>query len=837
MNSNVVVKSGANLIIKDVVYFHQNAKLIVERGARLEINGGKLTNSCDGDYWEGVEVWGDSEEPQNSGEQGWLYITNKGCIENAKTAILANRTSSSAELRGFTGGVIRANGGVFINNNIAINLEELDGESLSDIYNCTFITNDDYQNPGVPEAFVKLTNYSNYGQPEISGCKFINKAVENNYVKGKGIGISSLNSSFTVDQVCTTINYPCDEFKGCSFENLYYAINSTCTDPISLLHTITNSEFINNRYGVYIGAINNAVITSNSFNLNISTDSYGLYLNECTGYQIEDNSFVGITSPTTENYGLYVNNSGQNDNLIYNNYFENLYYGASFENINRISGTTGGLCVKCNDFTDNVYDVFISGDQGIAANQGSLVPSNPPNNPSTYPAGNTFTSEEYPMLVKNIQDEALAIVYYYHQYEGDKIVRPRRVTTNVFRTPVIGIEYNKLISCPPTASGGSIGSLKTEMSYYSSSIDSTQNELAILVDNNNTDELNFNVQTSMPSQSIETRDLLLEASPNLSDTVMLSAIDAENVLPNAMVRDVLMENPQAAKSDKIQEALDNRTNTMPDYMRVEINEGIDTLSTIEIIRAQLAEKNIRYAQLFNKLHYLYFSDTTILNPNDSLMALYSMDGGLLNNYRIAWLYFMDNDTVSSDSILNNIQYEFELTAKEENERLDYITYKQLLKRMDADSIVLPDSLAISQLNLLLQNNNGMPSVYARNMLVWAGEINYIESLAKADTTLKNAVIIQDDELEIDLSNKDRSLIIKPNPANNYFIVSYKLLSNTNDCYISIVDIHGRLVKRIEIIDKQNEVIVNTSLWMPGTYIVSLFNNNELLESSKLNLIK
>ena len=56
MNSNVVVKSGANLIIKDVVYFHQNAKLIVERGARLEINGGKLTNSCDGDYWEGVEV-------------------------------------------------------------------------------------------------------------------------------------------------------------------------------------------------------------------------------------------------------------------------------------------------------------------------------------------------------------------------------------------------------------------------------------------------------------------------------------------------------------------------------------------------------------------------------------------------------------------------------------------------------------------------------------------------------------------------------------------------------------------------------------------------------------
>ena len=60
VHSNLVVKSGKTLTIKNgaAVYFHENSKIIVERGGHLIIDGGTLTNGCEG-LWKGIEVWGD----------------------------------------------------------------------------------------------------------------------------------------------------------------------------------------------------------------------------------------------------------------------------------------------------------------------------------------------------------------------------------------------------------------------------------------------------------------------------------------------------------------------------------------------------------------------------------------------------------------------------------------------------------------------------------------------------------------------------------------------------------------------------------------------------------
>lgn len=160
INSNIIIKQNAHLIIKDVVYLHENSKIIIERGesgefgGKLEIDGGKLTNSCDGDVWEGIEVWGYSDKNQNAIEQGWIYIHNNGCIENAEIGVLANKTSTSDE-SGFTGGVVRVNEGVFLNNKISVKLENYTGESLTDFYHCTFEVNDNWQHDGAsPGDFV-----------------------------------------------------------------------------------------------------------------------------------------------------------------------------------------------------------------------------------------------------------------------------------------------------------------------------------------------------------------------------------------------------------------------------------------------------------------------------------------------------------------------------------------------------------------------------------------------------------------------------------------------------------------------------------------------------------
>ena len=58
MYENIVVKKGATLTIRCVVRMPEQGRIIVERGGKLVVNGGRITNACDGKKWSGIEVWG-----------------------------------------------------------------------------------------------------------------------------------------------------------------------------------------------------------------------------------------------------------------------------------------------------------------------------------------------------------------------------------------------------------------------------------------------------------------------------------------------------------------------------------------------------------------------------------------------------------------------------------------------------------------------------------------------------------------------------------------------------------------------------------------------------------
>jgi hypothetical protein len=55
-----------------------------------------------------------------------------------------------------------------------------------------------------------------------------------------------------------------------------------------------------------------------------------------------------------------------------------------------------------------------------------------------------------------------------------------------------------------------------------------------------------------------------------------------------MIRDVLVSNPQSAKSNEIVDMLDERIDPMPDYMMNEIMQGEDVLGAKELIEKNIA---------------------------------------------------------------------------------------------------------------------------------------------------------------------------------------------------------------------------------------------------------
>ncbi|MBU0765286.1 MAG: right-handed parallel beta-helix repeat-containing protein [Bacteroidetes bacterium] len=130
---------------------------------------------------------------------------------------------------------------------------------------------------------------------------------------------------------------------------------------------IRNTEFINNNCGILLGHTYYAKIKNNSFTGPLSRmETYGLYMEACTGYKVENNSFTG------GDYGIYIKNSGSNSNEIYKNTISSQEIGIMLEGDNR------NLQLRCNIFDDIDYTDI--GMDGQVSSQGScssiLKPAN-----------------------------------------------------------------------------------------------------------------------------------------------------------------------------------------------------------------------------------------------------------------------------------------------------------------------------------------------------------------------------------------------------------------------------------------------------------------------------
>ncbi|MEZ5195262.1 MAG: hypothetical protein R2764_02305 [Bacteroidales bacterium] len=84
-------------------------------------------------------------------------------------------------------------------------------------------------------------------------------------------------------------------------------------------------------------------------------------------------------------------------------------------------------------------------------------------------------------------------------------------------------------------------------------IDSTENILAVLIDGGDTETTQTDVNNSIPPETMQVYTDLMGKSPYLSDTVVSTAIEKEDVLPGVMIRDIMVANPNTAKSEATDE--------------------------------------------------------------------------------------------------------------------------------------------------------------------------------------------------------------------------------------------------------------------------------------------
>jgi len=174
-----------NLLTTGNIYSSANAAITVHPGSKFFIDGGIITNATTGTMWQGITVMGNPLLPISPNNQGYLYITNNGRIENAITGITVS-----------SGGMVEANNAKFINNKTGVKLEPTSsnqsGEHSGNFTNTAFILNSNYfGNTSGFEAHLKMEDCSSVN---VTGSTFSSSASLN---QNQGIIISNVATSWS----------------------------------------------------------------------------------------------------------------------------------------------------------------------------------------------------------------------------------------------------------------------------------------------------------------------------------------------------------------------------------------------------------------------------------------------------------------------------------------------------------------------------------------------------------------------------------------------------------------------------------------------------------------
>jgi hypothetical protein len=520
VKDELIIKSGANITATNLRFeFAPNAKLTIEEGAVFTISGCTLTvnTECDTNaMWIGVDVLGvDTGQQTGSGK----LIASSSLIEHSYIGVHNYKTVAGTrnEDYGYRGGIIQASGTTFRNNHRAtvyFEYQNVNGSGspindLSYFNNCTFITdaqlNQDTLTPTVIMAHLFDVQGVNF-----YGCDFKNTANTTTipYID-RGLGISAHNCLLTVTRKCSPDVY-CNTPDRGNFTDLLRGIESTSTSTRTTEVSYTN--FTNNWRDIYLETVDLATIIEN--NINVGADSYwgssyGLYLNECDGYTVENNAFT--TNTTTQNgyVGVYVLNSDTNNNEVYRNTFDKFYIGSQAAEVNG-NGVFGsgskGLIFRCNTYTNGRdHDILIS--SGIV-NQTHGTCTN-----ATTPSNNRFSYTTQYGDFWHV-DTTKNISYQFSQPNGynlaprDYMAGPPDPThyngVNTFPTICGSYNFNPSTGCPDriNTGGGSESfsggenteGLMEEMEAYQGIVEELEEELT-KIDNNDAEALKAQQET------------------------------------------------------------------------------------------------------------------------------------------------------------------------------------------------------------------------------------------------------------------------------------------------------------------------------------------------------
>lgn len=404
-NTTISVKEELHLYPGDILHLNnvrlemgKDAKIIVERGAELNLDRTTITTTnCGGYVWEGIEVWGSGDFifqdmiPSINGTTGILYMTNSK-LENADEAISVTKKTGLGFFeidKSYNGGYINVINSTFLNNYTSINMwpyknceDSLD--SPSPCSNCFYYINRSRVRANIficnaPMRDARYTMTTDQGLTFRLGVNhfvymnntfnimFDNNDFRNLYntppVQYRGTGVKIIHSSVEVIQSIAVKG-----FRGLTVGVMSNADNSACK-----ITKVSKNNFISCQVAIDANSTR-LIVSENKISIpNTSSKliTQGIITRNCKDFDINSNSINGLS--TGKKYGILLRNN--KTGFAKNNSLNGLYTGTQSENLNN------AIQINCNTYQNQNYSIVVP--NGKIGSQGKISES----------AGNTFIDD------------------------------------------------------------------------------------------------------------------------------------------------------------------------------------------------------------------------------------------------------------------------------------------------------------------------------------------------------------------------------------------------------------------------------------------------------------
>ena len=453
------------------------------------------------------------------------------------------------------------------------------------------------------------------------------------------------------------------------------------------------------------------------------------------------------------------------------------------------------------------------------------------------PAGNIFGLNGT-TITSDYDNDFEHIIYFHH----DETTSPAGIVPKYYSEQTITLQnttwqYNEPTSCPSEIDLKDRLVLRSGISSNQLEINSTTTDLENYIDGGNTSQLENEIFVSQPDEAYELYNDLMSESPYLSDIVLLSAIEKENVLSNAMITEILSINTHSAKSQKIMDEVDQKINPLSDDMIEDIEEGKNILSAKENLEAKKAHYVNNNAYAKNELKRVFNQDTLYFQRIDSTIAFLNNDEDLKSKYELASAHITKKDFQNANTVLNNISTIYDLTEAQGEFYATFSDYCDLMEELNLSgkTIFNLDSAQKQVLIELCLDTTSLAGRWVNNILLWTDSLTLNEKIYFPAYELMSSKEPARDNMPLPEAN----IMIYPIPASDYFVIEFmnveKILSH--DILVRIFSVNGKMVDQFFLKKSQSRHILPTGNLSNGTYLCIFVADNKVIEQKKLTILK